>query len=120
MKNTLELAAVTTWINVNEAKAIKAKLIAEGKVDKKNIALSSYRWADLKDKTKGYICRVMVVKGLLPDMEVADTKSLKKVKKSKKNAAKFVTEINTGNSVTDSHTMTYAPYLPEITGSQTA
>lgn len=115
MSNNIELAAITTWINVNEAKALRAQLIAEGKVDKKDIALSSYRWADLKDKTKGYICRVMVIKGLLPDMEVATTK---RVKKSK--IASFVESMPTANSASDSHTMTYAPFLPEITGTKTA
>lgn len=113
--NNIELAAITTWINVNDAKTLKAQLIAEGKVDKKDIALSSYRWADLKDKSKGYICRVMVVKGLLPDMEVA---TCKRVKKSK--VATFVDSVPTGNSTTDSHSMTYAPFLPEITKTKTA
>ena len=114
MNNTITFAAVTSWISIADAKAKRAELIAQG-LDKKQVKLSSYRWADIKDHDKGYICRVLVVKGLRPELELADTK---RVKKSK--VASFVTDCNTGNSVTDSHTMTYAPYLPEVESTRTA
>lgn len=103
--NTIEFAAVTTWISIADAKAKRKELIANG-LDKKQVKLSSYRWKNVKNHDEGYICRVLVVKGLRPEMEVTGTK---RVKKSK--VASFVT---------DSHTMTYAPYLPEVESTQTA
>ena len=101
MDNTITFAAVTNWIAINEAKAKRAELIASG-LDKKQVKLSSYRWADLKDHSKGYICRVLVVKGLRPEIELADTKRTKK-----NSIATFATEQNTGNSVTEAMNMTY-------------
>lgn len=112
--NTTEFAAVTTWIAIADAKAKREELIANG-LDKKQVKLSSYRWKNVKNHDEGYICRVLVVKGLRPEMEVAGTK---RVKKSK--VGSFVTDCNTGNSATDSHRMTYAPYLPEVKSTQTA
>lgn len=110
--NTTEFAAVTTWISIADAKAKRTELIAQG-IDKKQVKLSSYRWKNIKDHSEGYICRVLVIKGLRPELELADTK---RVKKSK--VASFATDCNTGNSVTDSQTMTYAPYLPEVETTQ--
>lgn len=112
MNNTdTTFAAVTTWISIADAKAKRAELIAQG-IDKKQVKLSSYRWADIKDHSKGYICRVLIVKGLRPELELADTKrvrtSRERVAKAKKNkVAAFVTDCNTGNSATDSMSMTY-------------
>lgn len=114
MNDTITFAAVTTWIAIADAKAKRAELIAQG-IDKKQVKLSSYRWKNIKDHSEGYICRVLVVKGLRPEMEVVSTK---RVRKSK--VASFVTDCNTGNSATDSHTMTYAPHLPEVESTQTA
>ena len=62
-------APVTNWISKADAQAKRKELIASG-LDKKQVKLSSYRWADLKDHSKGYICRVLVVKGLRPEMEI--------------------------------------------------
>lgn len=100
--NNIEFAAVTTWIAIADAKAKREELIAQG-IDKKQVKLSSYRWADIKDHSKGYICRVLVVKGLCPELEVAS------VKRSKKVAAigTFATESNTANSFNESQKMTY-------------
>lgn len=94
MNDTITFAAVTTWISIADAKAKRAELIAQG-LDRKQVKLSSYRWSDIKDHSKGYICRVMVVKGLLPDMEVADAKP----RKQNKNAiGTFAEELPTANS----------------------
>lgn len=100
--NNIEFAAVTTWIAIADAKAKREELIAQG-IDKKQVKLSSYRWADIKDHSKGYICRVLVVKGLCPELEVAP------VKRSKKVAAigTFTIESNTANSFNESQKMTY-------------
>ena len=101
MNNTITFAAVTTWISIADAKAKRAELIAQG-IDKKQVKLSSYRWADIKDHSKGYICRVMVVKGLLPDMEIADAKP----RKQNKNAlGTFAEESPTANSYTEAQNM---------------
>lgn len=114
-------AAVTTWIAIADAKAKRNELIASG-LDKKEVKLSSYRWKNIKNHDEGYICRVLVVKGLRPELELADTKrvatSRERVKKSK--IASFVTDSNTSNSTTDSHTMTYAPFLPDVGSTRTA
>ena len=114
MNDTTTFAAVTNWIAINEAKAKRAELIAEG-LDKKQVKLSSYRWADIKDHSKGYICRVLIVKGLRPELELADTKRVKKNK-----AAAFVTDCNTGNSVTDSMSMSYSTFMTDSEMTQTA
>lgn len=100
--NNIEFAAVTTWITIADAKIKREELIAQG-IDKKQVKFSSYRWADIKDHSKGYICRVLVVKGLRPELEVAS------VKRSKKVAAigTFATESNTANSSSESQNMTY-------------
>ena len=102
--DTTEFAAVTNWIAIADAKAKRAELIAAG-LDKKEVKLSSYRWADIKDHSKGYICRVLVVKGLRPELEVANTKSRERIKKN--NIATFATEQNSGNSATEAMNMTY-------------
>ena len=101
MNDTITFAAVTNWISIADAKAKRAELIAQG-IDKKQVKLSSYRWADIKDHSKGYICRVLIVKGLRPELELADTKRVKK-----NSVATFVTEQNTGNSATEAMNMTY-------------
>lgn len=101
MNDTITFAAVTTWISIADAKAKRAELIAQG-IDKKQVKLSSYRWKNIKDHSEGYICRVLVVKGLRPEIELADTKRVKK-----NSLATFATEQNTGNSATESMNMIY-------------
>lgn len=96
-------AAVTTWISIADAKAKRAELIAQG-LDKKQIKLSSYRWKNIKNRDEGYICRVLVVKGLRPELELADSK---RVATNRKAFASFATDCNTANSAADSQTMTY-------------
>ena len=93
MNDTTTFAAVTNWIAINEAKAKRAELIASG-LDKKQVKLSSYRWADIKDHSKGYICRVLVVKGLRPEMEAEVV-----VKRKSKSTKAVVTTCESGNSV---------------------
>lgn len=69
MNNTTStFAPITNWISRADAQAMRKELIANG-MDKKQVKLSSYRWADIKDRSKGYICRVLAVKGLRPDLE---------------------------------------------------
>ena len=87
MNDSITFAAVTTWISIADAKAKRAELIAQG-IDKKQVKLSSYRWKNIKDHSEGYICRVLIVKGLRPELELADTK---RVKKNKAAALFFLT-----------------------------
>jgi uncharacterized protein (UPF0218 family) len=114
MNDTITFAAVTTWISIADAKTKRAELIAQG-IDKKQVKLSSYRWKNIKDHSEGYICRVLIVKGLRPELELADTK---RVKKSK--VASFATDCNTGNSVTDSLSMNYSTFMNDSEMTQTA
>ena len=114
MNDTITFAAVTTWISIADAKAKRAELIAQG-IDKKQVKLSSYRWKNIKDHSEGYICRVLIVKGLRSELELADTKRVKKNK-----AAAFVTDCNTGNSVTDSVLMNYSTFQNDSEMTQTA
>lgn len=100
-------AAVSTWIAIADAKAKRAELIAQG-IDKKQVKLSSYRWKNIKNHDEGYICRVLVVKGLRPELELADTKRVAtNPERVKKSIASFATDCNTANSAADSQTMTY-------------
>lgn len=74
----MNTAAITTWISTAEATTLIKNLILEGKFTKKQIKKSSYRWADIKDHSKGYICRVMVEAGIHPELELeAKPKALK-------------------------------------------
>ena len=93
MNDTITFAPVTNWISKADAQAKRKELIAQG-IDKKQVKLSSYRWAELKDHSKGYICRVMVVKGLRPEMEAEVV-----VKRKPKSVKAVVTTCESGNSV---------------------
>lgn len=64
-------AHITNWIPVAAATEIIKEMIASEKYTKKQIKKSSYRWADTKDHSKGYLCRVVVEAGIHPELEVA-------------------------------------------------
>ena len=98
-------AVVSTWIDTTAAKAMRAELIASG-LDKSQVKLSSYRWADLKDHSKGYLCRVLVVQGLRPELECGTTRPRVKQAESKP-LGNFVTESTTGNSVSETQNSTF-------------
>ena len=104
MNNTdTTFAAVTAWISIADAKTKRAELIAQG-LDKKQVKLSSYRWVDVKDHSKGYICRVLIVKGLRPEMEIETARP----RKQNTNAiGTFATELATGNSCGESQNLTF-------------
>ena len=73
---------ITTWLPKEDAQAMVKSLISEGKFKKGEIKLSSYRWADLKDHSKGYVARVHVLTGLHPDMELGLCGRKKKAQKA--------------------------------------
>ena len=81
---------ITNWIKKEEAQAKVKELIANGTYAKGQIKLSSYRWADLKDHTKGYVARIHAIAGIHPELELGLTGKRKKAEKAK---AKQVEEI---------------------------
>ena len=94
---------ITNWLPKEDAQAKVKALIADGTYKKGEIKLSSYRWADLKDHSKGYVARVHVVTGIHPELELGLTgihPELElgltgKRKKSEKTEAKQVEEVLT-------------------------
>lgn len=87
---------ITGWLPKAEAQAKVKALIADGTYQKGQIKLSSYRWADLKDHSKGYVARVHVVTGIHPELELGLTGKRKKSEKSEKSEkaeAKQVEEV---------------------------
>lgn len=83
---------ITNWLPKEDAQAKVKALIADGTYKKGEIKLSSYRWADLKDHSKGYVARIHVVTGIHPELELGLTG---KRKKSEKTEAKQVEEVST-------------------------
>ena len=81
MANFVDL---TTWIPVDEAKAMIKNLIEQGKYQKHQIKKSSNLFANRKDKSEGYICRVLAEAGIHPELEIQ--KPGKKTKQVKETA----------------------------------
>lgn len=73
---------MTSWIPVDEAKAKIAELIEAGTYQKHQIKKSSNLFANRKDKSDGYICRILVEEGLHPELELP--KKQKKTRSTKK------------------------------------
>lgn len=65
-------AHITNWVTLEEASAMIKRMLDEGKYTKGQIKRSSYRFADNKDRSKGYLCRVLVEAGIHPELELAD------------------------------------------------
>lgn len=74
---------ITTWIPLADAKAKIAELIENGTYTKEQIKKSSNVFANRKDKSDGYICRVMAEAGIHPELELK-----KEPKKTKATVAK--------------------------------
>ena len=74
---------MTSWIPVDEAKAKIAELIENGTFTKTQIKKSSNLFANRKDKSDGYVCRVLIEAGVHPEFEIKkEKKTTKKVKKT--------------------------------------
>ena len=74
---------MTSWIPVDEAKAKIAELIENGTFTKTQIKKSSNLFANRKDKSEGYVCRVLIEAGIHPELEIKkEKKTTKKVKKA--------------------------------------
>lgn len=95
--SSLTFVPASLWIEPADAKALRKQLVDSG-LDKKQVKISSYRWKDIKDHSKGYLARVMIVKGLRPDLEV-------ETKRSKK--SEIATTCESSNSNDQATTMTY-------------
>ena len=73
---------MTSWIPVDEAKAKIAELIENGTFTKTQIKKSSNLFANRKDKSDGYVCRVLIEAGIHPELEIKkEKKATKKPKK---------------------------------------
>ena len=81
---------ITNWLPKEDAQAKVKSLIQDGTYKKGEIKLSSYRWADLKDHSKGYVARVHVVTGLHPELELGLTGKKKKAQKAEAEPVKEV------------------------------
>lgn len=77
-------ADLTDWIPVDDAKAMIKDLIEQGKYEKHQIKKSSNLFANRKDKSEGYICRVLAEAGIHPELEIQ--KPEKVTKRAKKAA----------------------------------
>lgn len=78
---------MTSWIPVDEAKAKIAELIENGTFTKTQIKKSSNLFANRKDKSEGYVCRVLIEAGIHPELEIKkEKKATKKVKKAETEA----------------------------------
>lgn len=74
---------MTSWIPVDEAKAKIAELIENGTFTKTQIKKSSNLFANRKDKSEGYVCRVLIEAGIHPELEIKkEKKATKKPKKA--------------------------------------
>ena len=79
---------LTAWIPVDEAKAMIKRLIDEGKYDKTQIKKSSNLFDNRKETSDGYICRVLAIAGIHPELEIKKEK-----KPSKKQAVNITTSV---------------------------
>jgi hypothetical protein len=78
---------MTSWIPVDEAKAKIAELIENGTFTKTQIKKSSNLFANRKDKSEGYICRILIEAGIHPELEIKkEKKTAKRVKKAETEA----------------------------------
>lgn len=78
--NMTKIAYITAWIPTSEATEVIKSLIADGTFEKGQIKKSSYRFTNSKDKSQGYICRVVAEAGVHPEMEVGSLKRGRKTK----------------------------------------
>lgn len=82
---------ITTWIPVDEAKAKIKEMIETGIYQKEQIKKSSNLFANRKDKSEGYVCRVLAEAGIHPELELKkEPKKTKKATTKKVEAAEAV------------------------------
>ena len=81
---------MTSWIPVDEAKAKIAELIENGTFTKTQIKKSSNLFANRKDKSDGYVCRVLIEAGIHPELEIKKEKKVTKKPKKTEAVAQVV------------------------------
>lgn len=81
---------MTSWIPVDEAKAKIAELIENGTFTKTQIKKSSNLFANRKDKSEGYVCRVLIEAGIHPELEIKKEKKATKKPKKPETVAQVV------------------------------
>lgn len=64
-------AYISEWMVPSQATDLIAQYIADGTYTKKQIKKSSPRFANGKDKTEGYECRIVAISGIKPELEKA-------------------------------------------------
>lgn len=118
MANPTHNRYITDWIDVNEARMLRMKLIVEKKYTKDQCSISSCRWADPNDHDKGYLARVHVVGGIHPELELGDTGRKKKTVSVQ---TPVVTSTTVGESTSNSpcETVWYGTECTTYTESQT-
>lgn len=62
-------AIISDWMTTARAKEMMNDLVGREIFTKKQIKKSGYLFANGKDKSDGYICRVLAVTGICPEME---------------------------------------------------
>ena len=62
-------AIISDWMTTAQAKEMMNDLVGREIFTKKQIKKSGYLFANGKDKSDGYICRVLAVTGIHPEME---------------------------------------------------
>lgn len=63
-------AIISDWMSTAQAKEMMNDLVGREIFTKKQIKKSGYLFANGKDKSDGYICRVLAVTGIHPEMEL--------------------------------------------------
>lgn len=99
-------ADLTTWIPVDKAKAMIQELIDNGTYEVDQIKKSSNLFANKKNKADGYVCRVLAIKGIHPELELPEKPKKTKSPKAKKTKAKTVQVVNTEPVDTRRYVMT--------------
>lgn len=64
---------VSAWISTADATKLIEKFINEGTYTKNELKKSSCKFANGKDKSEGYLCRVLAVAGKHPELEMVAT-----------------------------------------------
>lgn len=62
-------AIISDWMTTAQAKEMMNDLVGREIFTKKQIKKSGYLFANGKDKSDGYICRVLAMTGICPEME---------------------------------------------------
>lgn len=71
MNKDAQIAYVSQWVTINEANTLIKKLIKAKSYTKDQVRKGPRRFLNGKDKTDGYLTRVVAEAGVNPDLEIA-------------------------------------------------